>query len=264
MVDWLIYIPLVAGMAAGGYHVKSLTKSGAAATFLVGILTALGFGWRGLIIMGAFFVSSSEWSSFRKQQKKQVEELVEKGAARDWLQVAANGSIAAAAAFLYFLTDSDLWIYTFCIAVAAANSDTWASEIGVLSKNRPYNVFTWRKADRGTSGAVSLLGTFAAFGGAIFIGIVSAFVFGSWTWSFVMTITVFGFIGCLADTILGATIQSRYTCRSCGLSTEKTVHCEERTIWSKGIRWCDNDIVNMGSILIAAAAGSLFMIVLNF
>ena len=61
--------------------------------------------------------------------------------------------------------------------MAAANSDTWASEIGSMSKGKPISVKTFKRAERGTSGAVSLLGTFAAVVGSFLIALPSYFLF---------------------------------------------------------------------------------------
>ena len=39
---------------------------------------------------------------------------------------------------------------------------------------------------------------------------------------------LFGFIGNLIDTLLGAFVQAGYQCSNCGLKTEKTIHCDEQ------------------------------------
>ena len=54
--------------------------------------------------------------------------------------------------------------------VATVNADTWATELGVLSKNKPIFILTGKPVTTGTSGAISLGGTIAGFVGAFFIG----------------------------------------------------------------------------------------------
>ncbi|WP_042345956.1 DUF92 domain-containing protein [Bacillus massiliigorillae] len=251
MIEISAYVVLLIIASVAGYRVRSLSLSGAIFTFITGCLVGLGFGWRGLFILGVFFASSSFWSKYKKHKKSKLDEILQKGDQRDWVQVVANGSIASIAAVLFFVTKADVWMIAFVVAVAAANSDTWASEIGVLSKRKPFYILTGKKVEKGTSGAVSLLGTAASFMGAFFIAIVAYEVFSMDSLFYLILITFCGFFGSVVDTILGATVQVRYSCKTCGLLTEKTEHCGKETHLSKGIKWCNNDVVNITSIIIA-------------
>lgn len=56
-------------------------------------------------------------------------------------------------------------------AFACCNGDTWASELGILSRSDPYLITSFERVPRGTNGGVSSWGLFMSFVGGIFIGI---------------------------------------------------------------------------------------------
>ncbi|MBB6444922.1 DUF92 domain-containing protein [Bacillus benzoevorans] len=253
--DILIYI-LIAVMVILGYSARLLTVSGAIAAFGVGFFTVLGLGLKGLFILGLFFVSSSFWSKIKSANKSKAEEILVKGSRRDWQQVMANGGLAALSSALYFATEDKLFLLGFCICNAAANSDTWASEIGSMSKVKPFFIKTFKRVERGTSGAVSLLGTSAALLGSFVIACASYYLFHLTEGEFLF-ILILGFTGNVVDTLLGAFIQAGYQCSVCGMKTEKTVHCGRKTNLIKGIPFLNNDTVNFLSGLSALLLGTL-------
>ena len=227
----------------------ALSFSGAIGTIVVGCFISLGFKGEGLLLIGAFFVSSSIWSKIKKKQGSS--EIIEKGSRRDYIQVFANGAIPASFSLLYYMNPEEWVLIGFITAIAVANSDTWASEIGSLSKRQPVHIFSLKKVTAGTSGAISLLGTFASLTGSVFIATIGFLLFEisiiTLWW-----IALFGIVGCFLDTILGATVQAQYTCKKCAKITEKNLHCHERTTLTKGVRIMNNDMVNVMSILLAA------------
>lgn len=54
-----------------------------------------------------------------------------------------------------------------------------------------------------------------------------------------------GFLGSLIDSILGASIQVKYKCEKCKKITERKEHCGKETNYYKGIKWIDNNLVNL-------------------
>src|SRR5262249_15057089 len=61
----------------------------------------------------------------------------------------------------------------FVGAMATANADTWATEVGTLSTEEPRLITTGEPVAPGTSGGVTLLGTGAALAGAVSVGVVT-------------------------------------------------------------------------------------------
>lgn len=248
----LLIIGIIA-LAWGGYKLKALAASGAVGTFLVGIFIALGFKGYGLLLIGLFFVTSSLWSKYNRKQKEEVADLHEKGSQRDIVQVFANGGVPALIAISAYMFPSDFWIYGFVASIAVANSDTWASEIGSLSKKRPFSIRKMKTVDPGTSGAISLLGTLAAVAGSALISIASYILWSEITIELVLFLAAMGVVGCFIDTFLGATVQSAYRCKVCSKQVERKEHCQQSTQLVKGNKWVNNDVVNISSILIASA-----------
>ncbi|MEH7332924.1 DUF92 domain-containing protein [Neobacillus drentensis] len=234
-----------------GYLLNSLTKSGAIAAILTGLAVYFGFGVKGLFLLGAFFATSSLWSKYKSAAKASIEEKLAKGATRDWRQVAANGGAAALFSIIYYFQNESLWLMGFSVSLASANSDTWASEIGSLSRNNPIYIRTFKRIEKGTSGAISLLGSAAAISGALLITILTMLLFHLPVYESLI-IFLFGFLGNVIDTIVGAYYQQEYRCVNCGIHTEKKVHCGKPTRRIKGVPFVDNDMVNFLSGLIAA------------
>jgi uncharacterized protein (TIGR00297 family) len=246
----MVFLIIILGGFAG-YKVRSLSASGAVAAIFVGMAIFLGFDLKGLLLLGVFFSSSTYWSKYKSSAKKEMEERLEKGARRDWRQVVANGGTAALFSIFYYFEPSIVLLIGFTVALASANSDTWASEIGSLSKKNPIYIRTFRRVEKGTSGAMSILGSAAALLGSLLIALVSFLLF-PFNIYHLFIVFLFGFIGNIVDTLFGAYYQKVYTCSNCGIETEKQNHCQRQTVRIKGYRLVDNDMVNFLSGFIAA------------
>jgi uncharacterized protein (TIGR00297 family) len=246
----LIFVVILLGSAAG-YLQKSLTISGALAALLAGLAVYLGFGINGLSLLGAFFVTSSYWSKYKSSLKSKIDDKLAKGATRDWRQVAANGGAAGLFSIIHYYNNDIIWLIGFLVCLASANSDTWASEIGSLSKQEPIYIRTFTRVEKGTSGAISILGTLASFGGSLLISIIGFWLFHL---DFFLTFLVFlfGYFGNVIDTLIGAFYQQVYVCGQCGIETEKKRHCHLPTTRIKGFTNVDNDMVNFLSGFLAA------------
>lgn len=230
-------------VAVLAYRASMLTKGGMVFTVFTGMLVGAAFGFFGLLLLGVFFVSSSLASKYRHREKRRAEEIVEKAGARDQWQVLANGGVAWALSVAMIIAPSPVWLYGFTASLAAAASDTWASELGVLAKRNPRSVLTFRRVEPGTSGAVSWYGTAMSFTGSLLITFVS-FLFVEMNGAVFLVVLVSGLIGSMVDTLLGATLQRKFRCVVCGKGTEKTVHHGKATQYVSGIRWLGNDAVN--------------------
>jgi uncharacterized protein (TIGR00297 family) len=221
--------------------------------------TSMG-GWSWGMALLFFFVSSSLLSHFREQEKERTAaDKFSKGSRRDIGQVAANGGVAVLLALGSGLTASPTWRQLlqagYTGALATANADTWATELGVLSHRPPRLITTGERVVPGTSGGITPVGTAAAAAGAFSLGLVF------WLLrrdrrrqgSLPLLALLSGLGGCLCDSLLGATIQATYSCPACGQETERRVHsCGTPTTLARGLPWLNNDGVNFLATLCGA------------
>jgi len=260
LADLAFGFVLAAAVALLAYRFGTLTLRGATAATAVGGVT---FGAGGLLpgaLLMLFFATSSVLSGLGSRRKGRVAAQFEKGGQRDQGQVLANGAVAAALALAYGITLQPVMLAGLAGALAAVNADTWATEIGVLSRRRPRLVTTGQPVDPGTSGAVSIEGMLAAVAGAGLIGIAA----GWGTGSLVLAVAVLaaGFIGAAADSVLGATVQAMYFCPTCQKQTERHPRhvCGSATIQVRGRPWLGNDGVNLAASLVGACLAAGFWI----
>jgi uncharacterized protein (TIGR00297 family) len=245
---------LAGAVAAIAWRLGFLAPSGAVAAALLGGLT---FGLGGLpaaILLVAFFVSSSLLTKLFLRRKKSLAKSFSKGGQRDWIQVLANGGPALLMLIfgaLGWLPASLIWL-AFAAALAAVNADTWATELGVLSRTQPRLITTGARVPKGTSGGVSLAGSLAAAAGALLIALLgSLLVPGQAVLAFAASVMVAGLLGSYFDSLLGATVQAIYYCPKCKKETERhPLHtCGAPTSLRRGWVWMDNDLVNFLSAL---------------
>ncbi len=256
---------LSSGVALLAYQRRSLSKSGIFGTVVVGT-TSFGLGglsW-GLALI-YFFVSSSLFSHFRQREKEQTAaDKFSKGGQRDIGQVVANGGVASALAIAYATATSEkqrrIYQAGYIGALATANADTWATEIGVLSKEKPRSILTGKSIERGTSGGITLLGTGAAEAGAFSLGTVYSVIQRGNAKNTALLAGASGLVGSLFDSFLGATLQAMYYCPHCKKETERRVHnCGTHTYRVRGLSLMSNDVVNF----LATSVGALVAMVMQ-
>jgi uncharacterized protein (TIGR00297 family) len=248
-----------AAVSAAAVRMRALSASGAVAATLVGTL-AVGAGWQFAAVLFGFFLSATLVSRYRAGVKdERLAPIIAKGAARDAFQVLANGSVFGAFALWIILAPTDLPMFAAVGALAGACADTWATEIGSLSRKIPRSILTGRQVPAGTSGGVTLLGAMAAVAGAASVALIAV---GAGLPTRLFPACVVGGIGgAAADSLLGASLQSRRWCDTCKEHTERDVHtCGSRTKPAGGLDWLDNDKVNLACTLVAALIAALWVL----
>ncbi len=294
IVPLRLIIGLVTSSAIGllAYRRRSLSRSGVAGAVITGTLL---FGLGGFacgILLVTFFVTSSALSRYKASRKETVAEQFDKGGQRDLGQALANGGAATVfgvCSGIAVLTDAPPAVVMLCLAavigaLASANADTWATELGVLSRSAPRLITNLgRTVEAGTSGGITLTGTLAAAGGAFVIGLAylasgliarlfnfndqSATMFALFNTrtspvgqsiGLLAGALVGGLAGSLLDSLLGATVQVMYYSSRRHKPTErKTERDGAANQFVRGWHWMNNDWVNFLSTLGGAAISAL-------
>lgn len=244
--EFVLAAAIAATIALVAHRRHLLDRGGAvAATILGPSLVATGGWWLGTILI-AFFLSSAL--------------LPDSGSgapSRAWHQVAANGGPALALATIGLAGFEGRLLVAAASTIAATTSDTWATEIGRAIGGTPRSIRTGARVPPGTSGAVSAAGTIASVAGAMFVAILAVILSPIAPMSSLVTpeqaviIGVCGVLGSSVDTILGATLQARFRCVTCGARSEDPGdhapgHGMRRI---SGMTWMTNSMVNLVSAL---------------
>jgi len=236
----------VAAVLAAGARVSGwFTGAGAAAGGLIAAIVLHGAGWGGLALLGLFVISGSILT--RAAGARSTAGATPRRAA----QVLANGWTAALGAALVPLAPATGWA-VLAGGLAAAQADTWATEIGIRAPRPPVLLTTGAPVPPGTSGGVTPTGTAAGLLGAAALGGAAGVV--ARDLGLALAATAAGVVGMLVDSVLGATVQAAYRCAVCDAAVEGARHCGVAARRLSGRPWITNDLVNA---LATGAGGAL-------
>nr|MDO8080690.1 DUF92 domain-containing protein [Candidatus Freyarchaeota archaeon] len=285
----LIGIAVVGGVGALSIKLHAVDFSGFLAGLVVGLAVWIFGNWAWFLVILVFFLVSATFTKFKYERKRRLGAAQEKGGARAWTNVIANGGLAAFLAVmegvcLFFspIGHYDIFFAGFIGVVATAAADTLATEVGLLNPHPPRLITNLKKkVVAGTSGGVSPLGELAIIMGGLITG-GAAFLMqhfnllgiGLFPWLDILNFGLplgakliiialgAGFIGSTADSLIGATVQALYKCPVCGKITEHEIHCGEVTVHLRGYKAIDNNIVNFVSTAIGAiSAFAIYLLI---
>ena len=258
---------------------------------------SLATSFRNGITLLAFYWTSSKLTRVGSKLKGKLEEGHTEGGERGASQVFACSLIAVLCACLRRIVvgkDGPLSLGTtvggarllgdqltlaYVSFFACCAGDTWASELGVLSKNNPRLITKpWKQVPPGTNGGISLVGLAASAAGGTLMGLIHGLLvpggiasvmpfslpptlgaISSTTFKReVLILSLVGFIGgfggSLLDSWLGATIQATYydnkqekIVKRPGPNTEKVV----------GWAFLSNEMVNVVSTALSALIAAM-------
>jgi uncharacterized protein (TIGR00297 family) len=230
-VDLLVALGVNAVIAGTAFFAKTVSLSGAAAGLAVGTLVFAGVGWRGYVLLVAFFVLGSVATKHHYAEKaaRGIEE--KRGGARGAKNALAKGVVAVACAVSYLVSGKTqpLFLVGYACAIATALADTSSSELGKVYGRHPILITTLKRVPPGTEGAVSIEGTLLGIAGSAVIAGLALLLRVVDGWSGEDIVVVAAFVGTTFESYLGAVIQ--------------------------GFKGISNDMVNVFLTLVGAGVG---------
>jgi uncharacterized protein (TIGR00297 family) len=255
----LVDFAIVIAFALLAISLKALDRRGFLASFAVGFSIIVGGGPGWFILVAVFFTLGVGFTWYKYAYKKKIGEAQEKGGARSWPNILANGGAASVFAFAEFQQGGAIYGMLFLGCIATAAADTVATELGLLSNRIPRLITRPNQlVSPGTSGGVTTLGFLGALLASAVIGslalVLPVFPGGL---ALVVICIVGGVVGAAVDSVLGATVQRKGYCSVCLKRTESLHHCGEPTHRSGGVPFIENNMVNLLATLAGAAASLL-------
>ncbi len=217
----IVLIVICSALSLLTYKKGMLNADGSVTAFLIGLFIGLQAGLTLILLLLVFLASAFLATKYKFNYKK--ERGLEEGfkGERGWTNVLANGIVPVFVLLLYNSGDlvsfgslcSNISTSLFVLAVAAAASDTLASEIGMASQ-KVYLITTFEKVKPGTNGGISLYGEMWAMIGSAYTFMIAQIMFhisGHPTMSLeVLTIGILiAFVSCQIDSFFGATLERR-------------------------------------------------------
>jgi uncharacterized protein (TIGR00297 family) len=240
---YLFFLFLILGWIS--YRRKKVDLSGFASISAITAILILSNSYALLTGVSATFISSSIITTLKKKNSFGRHYNKVKESPRNWKQAAANLGIPVLLTLLEHGTNQNSFTFAAFAALACSTSDTWSSEIGVLSRNKPIFLISRKRTNSGISGGVTGLGTFYSIIGSLIISLVYLYYFENIKEATI--ITFLGFLGALVDSVIGELFQAKYLSTTNELTDDRT-----SSILVKGYQVITNNIVNLLAVLFTA------------
>jgi uncharacterized protein (TIGR00297 family) len=246
IVPWFVAIALNTGLLVIAWLLpkKLLTPAGYLHAWLLGVVVWGCLGWRGYLVVMAYFLIGSGVTRIGLAEKEAAGIAENRSGVRGPENVWGSALTATGCALGVLLASrgllglSDNWLMLFSLGYVASFatklSDTCASEVGKAYGKRTFLITTLQPVPAGTEGAVSLEGTLAGMGGS------AAMAIAGWTTGMI-SLTGIGlclvaaFVATNLESVIGATLQDAFD-------------------------WLTNEVVNIINTTIGAIAAMLLAV----
>lgn len=177
-----------------------LDQAGLIIALLMGItifIMGSPYGFQMLVLIFLFLLVSVVATRYGINAKKSLN--IFEGE-RGWKNVVSNGFVPTMMAVGLSITHDQMFLLAYIASIASITADKFASELGVFDK--PFFLWGMKKVKPGTSGAVSVLGTFTSLSGSFMITISASYLLGI-PLSTAFFLGLIGFLGGFIDSIVG-------------------------------------------------------------
>jgi len=196
-------------LALAAVALGTITRSGALAGFVLGVMVYLGWGWKSFLLLLAFFVLGSVATRLGYASKLRRGIAERRGGARSWREAVANLLPGAFFSILVITTHHEkAFLVALIAAFGEAAGDTVSSEIGKWRSDRAYLITNFNPVPAGENGAVSLAGSLAGLA-AVALVVALGFVLHLCGWGGAGVALGAAIAGNLLDSLLGATVERR-------------------------------------------------------
>jgi len=183
-----------------------LDDVGIVVSTLMAFVILMGTDIKWLLIILSFLMLGSLVSRMGRSKKESMK-LYEWR--RSLKNVLANGLVAILVVIMYILgiLDYNTALFGYVGAISAATSDTFSSELGILSEETPRLITTFEKVERGTDGGITLWGIVVGVIGGFLIGLLATLLFNN---NYLLIVgTLSGILGNLSDSLSGALFERK-------------------------------------------------------
>jgi uncharacterized membrane protein len=251
----VIWVPVTIAILARAHRRKSLTPLGLLAAAITAAVHALPHSPLPFTLLGTFFIIGTSATKVKHAEKAKLTLSSSGGSggegARTHVQVLANSACASVLCLVEFLMRKDRPIGSteecfslrsnssqspfldICLMGVVANyaavaADTFSSELGILSRSKPFLITDLRrKVPKGTNGGITPAGVAYGHLGALAIAVTSVMLLpfcAEWGFNsralFVACVSAWGTVGSLLDSLLGALLQASVIDRRTGKIVE--------------------------------------------
>jgi len=179
---------------------------------------------------------------------------------RGFLQILINGGLGTVCMAFVTITGNEVYLALGVTAIGGCFIDSLSSDVGRMSPKQPWDPIRRTHVPSGISGGMTALGTVSAAMGSLLIALFAALAMDISAPAAVVA-GVMSYAQTLLDTLMGSLLQLKYRCSVCGELTEKTEHCGSSTVYASGLRWLDNNMVNLiSSVIITGISYALLSI----
>lgn len=235
---------VLAGIVAASVRLRWLVPAAASAAGALGLVSVAAFSWAGLAGLLAPFLVATLLGKLPGG--------LDAGGPRVLRQVLANGlpALLAAGAALAGLSSGAV---AFAGALATLGADTVATEIGTRYGGTPRHALTGRALARGESGGVTAAGLLVSVAGAV-LAPAAMLACGALGLADAGRAAAAGVVAAWLDSALGAALQRKGRCATCGRLAEGATCCGAAPVaLPRRLARLDNDAVN----LVTGVAGAV-------